>query len=247
MNIGTIAHLFKHEFRMDIRRMYARTWFWAYAAVILAVLLVALGVWGGRSGFNPQYLIYFMYAFPFFMIGVGHRALNREWSDQTYGWWLTLPYSRFRLLLAKFAASLVQGMILGVIAFGVLLVLVLYTSLLHGKGLGEVADFVQIELQYMLVTAAAVPFMTALGMAAAIIWRSKAKGLLPLIWIVFGTLGNIFNWINLYTRPEKSESTVLLFQHGIPPEVWAVLAGMWLLAGGLFAVAVYICKKHLIV
>ncbi|RUS47996.1 ABC transporter permease subunit [Cohnella sp. AR92] len=245
MDIGQFSFLLRHELRLVTRRWTLRSWYWMYLAGLTILALVALTIWGGTDQFKSDYLLFACFAFPFFFCMIAFRALKREWSDGTLGWWLTLPYSRSKLLLAKFAASLAQSLAIAVLFFVALAVFEAYDVLLHGLSIDLLRRFVTQESEYFLLLLISSPFMLALGLMMAAMGKSKLKMLKPLVWIAFGLLGNLFNWVNGAVG-SQTDGSLNLFDGHSAAWVWLSLPVAWIFAGLIFAGAVGICKKHLV-
>ncbi|WP_027092344.1 ABC transporter permease [Cohnella thermotolerans] len=243
---GVFPYLFKHDFCIHTRRMLYRRWGLVYAAAIMVLLMAAFAIWGGEDQFKPDYLLYACFAFPFVVFGVSFGMLKREWSNGTSDWWLTLPYSRTKLLLSKLAASAAQSFLLLFIYFAALMLLELYNLAINGGDMGAFGTFVSLEAQYLFVVFVTSPFMLSLGLLAGVVGRSKWRPLLPLVWILFGLLGNVFNWLNVSNGDDGKIKSVMLFDGSASFWVWAIIPVAWLLAALLFAGAVNVCKKQLV-
>lgn len=243
---GAFPYLFKNDFRLQFRRWLTRKWTWGYFGAFALLLLAAMTIWGGRSEFKPEYLLYVCFAFPFIFFGISFGMVKREWSGSTFGWWLTLPYSRSKLLFAKFAASAVQALAVLIVYFGSMLLLELYNLLIHGFDSGVLQTFVKLEGEYLVVVLLVSPFMLALGLFFALIARSRLRPLAPLCWILFGTMGNVFNWLNVSTSDDGAVKSIILFDGSAQGWIWMIFPGVWLLAALLFAASVGVAKKQLV-
>jgi len=243
---NVFAYLFKNDFRMNTRRMITRGWMWGYFAAIAVVLVVVTAVWGGENRFNPRYLLYICFGFPFIAFGISFSILKREWSNGTVGWWLTLPYSRSKLLLAKLAAAAAQAFVLFLIYFFGVLLLELFNVLLHGNAWNEVGEFLTVEGEYLFIVLVISPFMLALGQLAATVARTKLRPLLPLVWIVFAFAGNGFGWLNVNAGDDGRIESIAVFGESAAAWLWLLIPASWLIASILFAGAVRLTRKHLI-
>ncbi|MBB6731644.1 ABC transporter permease [Cohnella zeiphila] len=246
MKSGTFNALYRHEFHMEFRRWLSRKGVWMYVGALVVLALAALTIWGGRGDFKPEYMLYATYAFPYLVFGISYRLVKREWSNGTYGWWLTLPFSRSKLMLAKYAASLAQAGLTLLVYFAAIVLLALYNAALHGTTAEGVRSFGAVAAQYLLVVAAIAPFMLSLGLLAGVLVRSRLKGISPLVWISFGVLGNALNWLNIARSADSNgDYEMSLFSSHSALAFWISFPVIWLLAALMLAGSVQICKKFM--
>ncbi|MCD9021418.1 ABC transporter permease [Cohnella silvisoli] len=245
MHHGSFRYLIKHELAMGISRFYKKIWIWVYVAIILILAGTALTIWGGNDKFNPTYILFSTYMFPFLVFGISVKTLKREWEKGTYGWWLTLPYSRFRLLAAKAVSALIQVIAGYSLFFITVLLLGIYSFIIHGEGLSPIRELFATELQYAGILIGVSPFMLALGLLATVVRRSVMKPLTPMIWIAFGLFGNIFSWVSSFNSLSESGNSNGLISGSLPDWIWLCIIPVWMIAALLFAATVHVCNKYL--
>ncbi|THF75121.1 ABC transporter permease [Cohnella fermenti] len=245
MERDQFAYLVRHELKLETRRLARGGWFWIYAAVIAVVILAALAIWGGEDALKPDYLLFACFAFPYFFCMLAYRMIKREWSDGTVGWWLSLPYSRLRLLSAKLVASFAQSMAISVLFFAAVAVLELYYAAVNGVGFAAFGRLLEQEGEYLLLLIVYSPMLLALGLLLGLLHKSSLKPLMPLFWILFGLSGNVFNFLGASAEIAEGRSWGL-FDGTAPAWAWLAIPAFWLVGAALFSGAVNICKKHLI-
>lgn len=243
-NPGAFAFLVKNDIAVQTSRWIGRKWFWLYSAVFAVLLLAVVTIWGGHEQFKPSYLLYLFFGFPYVFFGVAFGALKREWSGGTDGWWLTLPYSRTKLIGAKFMASGAAALALVVIYFVGILLLELYNQLIHGYDPAALHTFAKLEAEYLLLVVIAAPIMLSFGMFTVMVGRTPFRFLLPLVWVLFGTMGNSFAWLSSGSDDGEVQE-VLLFDNTASHWLWLIVPAVYAVAALLFWANVGIVKREL--
>jgi len=245
MNNGQFAFLIRHELKLESCRRFARSWYWIYIASVAVVLFVAVAIWGEAEGFKSEYLLLFSFGLPFVFCMIAFQKLKREWTGNTLGWWLALPYPRSRLLLAKLAASFGLAVGISVLFFAGVAIVETFNLLVHGLGFGDFGRFVKLELHFLLILVVVSPLMQALGLLIAAVSKSSLRPLTPLLWITFGLFGNVLNYLNGPADIEYGEAWGL-FGGSVTGWIWLAVPAVWVVAALLFAGAVNVCKKYLV-
>jgi ABC-2 type transport system permease protein len=242
MNESAFRYLLRHEFRLELRKFFQKKWMGRYGGVILLLLAAALTVWGDRGGFRTEYLLFLTYMLPYLTFMISFRMLLREWKIGTVGWWITLPYSRTKLLTAKFAAAGLQTLMIYVLFFVGMSLLALYSAAIHGLGTAPLRGLFAGEAIFAAILLGLAPFMLALGLLTAAIAHSRWVALTPLLWILFGLSGNVLTWlagITLSDQPDAWVSAVL------PGWILAAIPAVWALAALVLAGTIRIVSRHL--
>jgi hypothetical protein len=121
-------------------------------------------------------------------------VIKREWSGQTVSWWLTLPYSRSELLLAKLVGVYIR--FLELVAWSiVILALLAAAGMLLNPFLWTIpviGSLAVAAVKYYLLIAAASPLAITLGLLLAVIRHSRLSPLIPPIWIFIVLLTALF-------------------------------------------------------
>ncbi|CAJ1003316.1 MULTISPECIES: ABC transporter permease subunit [Bacillales] len=242
MSENTFRYLLRHEFRLELRKFFQKKWMAKYGGVIVLLLAAALTVWKERGGFRTEYLLYLAYMLPYLTFMISFRVLLREWKNGTVGWWITLPYSRSTLLLAKFGAAFLHMLLVYVLFFGSLTLLVLYNAAVHGLGTAPLHNLFAGEAVFATVLLGLAPFMLALGLLTAAVAHSRWVVLTPLLWILFGLSANTLTWVAgnvLSKQPDAWVSAVL------PGWIYPAIPLVWALAGLTLTGAIRIVSRHL--
>ncbi|MDQ0188965.1 hypothetical protein JI721_02210 [Alicyclobacillus cycloheptanicus] len=181
--------LVKHDLKVrgGRRGRIPGKWRVAYAAAILVVLL-ALATWKGhliQMDFTDVW--YFTFGLPFMVFGMSIGRVTSEWKNATVGWWLTIPMSRWRLMLSKCVSSILFAVLIFACVYGAIAILGLYTMYLNGSfSTPYVRSFLLAGLRWNALLLCACPFIAAFGLLFGVILQSVVRQAMPLIWIAFG-------------------------------------------------------------
>jgi len=151
---------------------------------VLAVGALCYGIYSGAI--NPSFQLILIPLLLLLAFIHSLAAIKREWSGQTASWWLTLPYPRSELLLAKLVGIYIRflemvvwsmAILILIAVAGVLLNPILWTTqVIGGLTVAAVKDY--------LLIATASPLVIVLGMLLAVIRHSRLRPLIPPIWIL---------------------------------------------------------------
>ncbi|WKB35691.1 ABC transporter permease subunit [Terrilactibacillus sp. S3-3] len=113
--------LVKHEFkrRRDAKRhrMMNKQWrrFYLFFLFIAALIVTTFFSLSYRIHLTAIWNFDWVIPWIIFVLSVG--VVKREWANETVGWWLSLPYSRRLLIIAKFWAMVGRGILIAVSAY----------------------------------------------------------------------------------------------------------------------------------
>lgn len=215
-------------------------------------IVIGLGgyTWSLLQGFIA--LNYIFSFIPFLIItsfGVSMSIIGSEWQNDTAGWWLSLPYSRNFLLGAKCTASFlrfIQSMLI-ILVVGLALALEailikpdLYTmqQLFGGLQLGIQNAFWNILLS---------PIAILLGVTLAIVKQSHWKPALPLFWISFILMINLYfnKFLNFATENAPNDNPPLGISINMSSNNYlALILVAFTLSALLFAISSYLLDRH---
>lgn len=136
----------------------------------------------------PVFLIFL--SFP-----ISLRLLKREWSGNTIGWWLQLPYSRKILLGAKFTAGLIRFLKIATIVLLISLIfwfggLLISPDIWSQYSLAEsFLKLIRIYLQILSIC----PLLIVFGMLTVILQKTKFSVIIPFFWVIYGVIMSIFS------------------------------------------------------
>ncbi|WP_019119657.1 ABC-2 transporter permease [Brevibacillus massiliensis] len=242
-------HVFMHLVKHDAIRRRARSkeysrWWLAYPVLVALVGIVYFTIYVSSGEFQPQYLLYWTVALPYGFFMIAFARTHRERQNGTFGWWLSLPYSRFLLVSAKYTASVLYGIFCVLIAFVLTTLLSGYASLLNPMFGGDfLKQFFKAEFLWYGYLLCFIPFMAAYGMLTSFVGMSYLKPLLPLMWIGFGLSGNGFIWLTTKWQAFKEGPDPLHFA----PQAWSWwgIVASFVAAGLMLAASAKIMEKQL--
>ncbi|MFD2616335.1 ABC transporter permease subunit [Terrilactibacillus laevilacticus] len=191
-------NLVKHDLKYRSNKNF--NWktfrFWTYVYCILFIIGV-FGVFTYGSfhwKINLTTIWYFLWILPFFTFGMAIGKLKDEFKNGTYGWWLTLPYPRLTLILAKLSACAIQVVQIIIGIFVLITVLGGYISFLSPEGsMDRFVNFVKVGLTWNVIVILFVPIMLSLGLVVGVLVQSSLKPFLGFFWLLWGLFWVFFN------------------------------------------------------
>ncbi|MDO7906971.1 ABC transporter permease [Paenibacillus sp. JX-17] len=160
-------------------------WGVVYLISVLAVIFVGLTYSASQDQLELRDLWKILAGFPFGLFFFAFSSVKREWSNETFGWWLTLPYSRHWLISSKWAARWIQS---SIVTVAVLIIGTVYAAVislfLGGFTLADVQDCLVSGIYWTVMIILVSPLILALGILAATIRYTLLRPLLPLLMIL---------------------------------------------------------------
>ena len=160
-------------------------WRLFYAVVILIAILATTAIISWNNHLSLQYIWYFSFGLLFSTCGIAIQQVSQEFRNGTSGWWLSLPYSRLTLVLAKTGREYGSSHSVIAIAFGLAIIWGFYATILAHLSLSH--DFMMFAfsgLKWFITIIAFIPFVTGFGTMMAVIAKTKARPILPLLWVL---------------------------------------------------------------
>jgi ABC-2 type transport system permease protein len=170
---------------------FQKPWRTVYLVTVLLVFVVVATYVGlfVKSPIDLSVIWFFVIGLPFAAFGNGIGLIVHEWKNGTVGWWLSLPLSRMQLIMAKFVAALLRTILFFSALYIFINFLGWYTLILQGTFSVQAAAFLLTSgLKWYALLICACPFAAAFGMLIGVLTESRAKPILPLIWIIIGAL-----------------------------------------------------------
>ncbi|MDF2725305.1 MAG: hypothetical protein K0Q59_4982 [Paenibacillus sp.] len=253
---GTFWDLVVHEFKSKgnwkhQNRSGAAKWWWMIyiAFLVLAGLSVTM-YFAINNTLRLEYLWFAAFGLPYIIFFVGYGNVKGEWENDTYGWWLTLPYSRHRLVAAKWLGGLIRVAIIGL---GIFVLALLYSSLiaalLDGYTMGDVARFIKSGIKWLLMLGLS-PLLMSFGILTACSQHTAIVPISPILWIVFmGGFGMSYSVVPSYMpmselfANESGENWISVY-----PNVWAVIGTLavgWVVAYLIIRLTGYLFERKL--
>ncbi|MFD1676971.1 ABC transporter permease subunit [Alicyclobacillus fodiniaquatilis] len=239
--------LVKHDLRRRKRRNVARskTWVVLYGTVIAALVVIVatyVSLSGQRVDLTDAWV--FTYVLPFMSFGLTIGLLVHEWKDGTAGWWLSLPMSRLRLVTSKFVAALIRMILLVAAVYCATGLLILYTMVLEGNFNAHTAgQFLLTGLKYDGLFLCVCPFIAAFGVLIGVLTESRAKPIMPLIWLVFGcSWWLIFSW---HGGTVHIQHTHGLAGFSLAPIFYYLIVASWIVAYLMIRLTSYVLERQM--
>ncbi|GGE56871.1 hypothetical protein GCM10011391_39730 [Pullulanibacillus camelliae] len=201
MEASLFWKLVRHEMNLtgdrskEKKRQFKRGWKIGYALVMLLLFFIGTTLLIKTTDFRLSNTWYFTFGLPYmvFFIGFGHA--KREWSNDTLGWWLSLPYSRLALIGAKYVANLIQClMILAAILVVGFIYVVYIAAITSSFNWPMIGQFMILGCNWMLLIALACPILIGLGQFLAISQYTNLRVITPILWFCFMGLGSMVYW-----------------------------------------------------
>lgn len=224
-------------------------------AIYLALLvLVAIGVaayFAIQGQLQLPQLWGVAIGFPYMLVVMGVMMLKREWENGTFGWWLTLPYSRLSLVGAKFVAAWLRTV---AIACGVYVLISLFAGiialLVEGYSSADVWLTMVTGLPLLAIVVGFSPFILSLSILLSSTHYTTLRPISPILWIVIiGGLSTFYNGFTTFFPNYHLGRRLFSDQAGIWfPNPGGVAAGMvisWIAAYLFIRVAAYLLERKL--
>jgi ABC-2 type transport system permease protein len=237
--------LVKHDFKRRKRRnvRIPKEWWLAYAGGAVLVVLALTTYAGLRGHYNLVPVWFTTFGLLFTSFGMATSLTVSEWKNGTAGWWLTLPFSRLRLVASKFVAALLRSVLIFALVYCVIALFGLYTMALAGHfDSHTAASYLLTGLEWSVLLVAFCPFVTAFGVLFGVLRESRAKPATPLMWILFsGLWWLIFAHHGRYLYVQATGTPHL----SVSPSLFIPIVASWLLAYGLIRLAAYLLDRQL--
>lgn len=239
--------LVKHElkWRRNVkknRRRMPRPWRLTYAAFFLLLVVGLTSFANLRGTVHFQGSWYFTWGLPFMIFGISINLINREWQNDTVGWWLSLPYKRSQLVFSKLAAGLIRGLILSLIIFVLVGLFTLYIMFLNGSLYNHfVGGFLLPGIKWFLLLVGISPFAASAGTFMGILAHTKARPALPLMWFLFWAMFPIAGMTGITSRIFHESNIAFPFSSTV---VIPILIS-WFVAFIMLRVSAYLLERHL--
>ncbi|SEC40857.1 ABC transporter permease subunit [Paenibacillus sp. GP183] len=251
---GMFWKMVHHEFKLKgswkgrSRLHLSKGWVFLYLALIVIV----------GAGITTYYSVHYelplkrlwsvWIGVPYVLIAFGVAILKREWENETYGWWLTLPYSRLWLVSAKWIAAWLRMLVAVLSVFALLSIYALAISIsLSLYTLAEVESFILTGLQWLLLMIGFSPFLLAVSLLIAGTQFSSLRPLSPILWAGFvGGISYAFGGLGkFFPDSPTARSLTEAAWHPIPWEVPAGMGASWIAAYFIIRFTAYVLELKL--
>ncbi|MCJ8011887.1 ABC-2 transporter permease [Paenibacillus sp. KQZ6P-2] len=256
MDSAIFRNLVRHEFKFkgsykkSSRSQAAGKWWLAYSLLILLMLTGTATYYAMHNELQINSIWFVTMGFPYMVFFLSYGCMKREWENETYGWWLTMPYPRLELVSAKWLGSYLKVWV-GIIAvfFATSAYVLILSMVLPFYTLESVGSFMITGINWLTLVAGLSPIIIALGLLASAVQSSVYRPISPIMWIVF--MGGI---AMIFQIPDSAIS-VNMMQQGTGhlkaewfPYSWELPLFMllsWILTYALLRLTAYLLEKKL--
>lgn len=189
-NTHVFLPLLKHELIRRGRRnkgQLTKQWRLIYAISFVISIAVVATYFSMTYQIQLKYIWYVYWSIPFFIFGFGISKISREWNNETVGWWLTLPYPRHTLIMTKFWAVVIRGVLIASAVYVLILAFGAYATWISPKlSFTQFGAFAQFGLVLLLIDICAFPFTSSIGILYGTLKHTKWRPAIPLFWMIWG-------------------------------------------------------------
>ncbi|MBH8599233.1 ABC transporter permease [Thermoactinomyces sp. CICC 10523] len=181
--------LVRHEYRIGsaIRRgkneedQRRRRNQWVIFLPLMMLVWIVLTTYSAMHGkFNMENAWFYTMGLPWAMFPVGAGAIKNEWRNKTEGWWLSLPYSRFKLIAAKFVAAWLKVLIMLAGTYLLAFLYAVYMAFIIGHfhfHFQSVAVFMMIGMAWYSLLLSLSPLLVSLGILRGVLRYTNLRTL----------------------------------------------------------------------
>jgi ABC-2 type transport system permease protein len=251
---GVFWKLLRHEVRLkgswrrQSRPHLSGRWLSLYFLLLLFGVLGTMGYYAFHQQLQLQNLWFIWFGIPYMLVAFGASILKREWDNDTFGWWLTLPYPRLWLVSAKWIAAWLRVMAVLAGIFVLLSIYALILSLsLSPYMLAEVGDFMLTGLYWFFLITGFSPFILAVSLLIGSVQFCSLRPLSPILWAGFAILIS-YAYGGLRDIFPDGTRTNLVRQAAGSPFTWEVLTVMavsWIAAYLIIRLVAYLLEHKL--
>ncbi|WP_136608030.1 ABC transporter permease subunit [Paenibacillus dokdonensis] len=240
----------KGSWKKQNRSRVSKSWWLAYCMIIFIALIVTATYFAVNNTLQVNSIWYVTMGFPYMVFFWGYGCVKREWENDTYGWWLTMPYPRTKLVMAKWLGIWLKLLAGIVIVFVVLSAYVLILSLvLPNYSLATVGSFMITGIDWLTLVAGFSPLIISLGILTSIIQYSTLRPISPVVWIVFMSgLSLIFQLPDVVIPENMIQQETIHFEAEWFPYSWEtplIMGASWILTYVVLRFTAYLLEKKL--
>lgn len=239
--------LVKHEARWRMGRRKRNTFFHRWDWLIYIVLLILVGIvsitfLASSRVIDPQKMYYLFTMYPIVLFILAFGQFSNEWRKQTFGWWLSLPYSRQVLMNAKFVAVLWKGF---VILIGLLIatILIFYYLLFIDVRMQPIEPslFLLSGCKWFVFLLCSNPLVISVGLLFSVLWHSIYRTATLIVWVLFWLLYTILSFNNLWDHFNR----FFIASWAHVPLLLTIVAVSWAISYGLLCWSAYLLQRKL--
>ncbi|MGD8191658.1 ABC-2 transporter permease [Brevibacillus ginsengisoli] len=253
----TFWALVRHEFtlkgswRKQGRSRVTKSWWTIYLALFAIFGVGIVTYFANHHHLELYHLWVVTTGFPYVLIVTGVSMMKREWENETYGWWLTLPYPRVWLVSSKWIALFLRVVVGASLLFALISLYTVFIILvLPQYAWTDVEASVLTGLNLLILVIGFSPFLTSISMLMGSAAYTSLRPLIPLLWLVFMSgIGFFYSGINtsllnnLFIKTGAAEDPVIS-----SPFTWEVLVSMvisWVAAFLVIRLCAYLLDRKI--
>lgn len=242
---NSLVPLVRHEFRRrrgaKKRRSMNKQWRRFYLGFFIIAALIVSTYLSLSYRIDLKAVWNFDWAVPWIIFGLSIGAVKHEWVGETAGWWLSLPYSRRRLVNAKFFAMVGRGILIAVSAFVLIAIFGGYAALIsHSLTFADFQSFILKGSYFLAVVIGLTPLAAGAGITYGVISRSTWRHAIWLFWAIW-----ILSWSIISSSGNLG---IFVYPFDRYPAYFALFSGIavsWLISWLLLLLSAYMLERYL--
>jgi ABC-2 type transport system permease protein len=236
--------LTRHEIRLKgswrkHRSQLPLKWWITYLSILVLAVFAAVMFVASRYQIDLGGLWYATIGYPYWVFFIGLSMIKREWENDSFGWWLTLPYSRTKLIGAKWAAAVIRTVFITAVVFAVGTLFCSLLASLPGYTFADVGKFCTQGIVWCAIIIGFSPFLIAIGLFTASIQRTSWRPFAPIVWILVMGVGSLLYWTS--QNHEMVMSGAILLSNALLIQILV----SWVLALGFVQLTAWLLDKQL--
>ncbi|GED72177.1 hypothetical protein BRE01_58790 [Brevibacillus reuszeri] len=257
MSLRMFLSLVHHEWKLkgSWRKLNRSQGFGYGRTIYLAILAIAAVGAASYFAIHGQLKLHQLWGvaigFPYMLVVMGVLMLRREWENGTFGWWLTLPYSRLSLVGAKFFAAWLRTVVVSCCVYVLISLFAgIIALLVQGYSFEDVWLTMLTGLPLLAIVIGFSPFILSLSLLLATIHYTTLRPISPIFWVVImGGLSTFYNGFQTLIPNYNVAHQLFSGQPGLwIPNLWAEMAGLlisWIVAYLLIRISAYLLERKL--
>ncbi|GIO32312.1 hypothetical protein J2TS6_34530 [Paenibacillus albilobatus] len=245
-----VRHEFKSKGRWKRQNRIGipRTWWLVYFLCIFTVVIGTLTYFAVRKDLELNALWTVTLGLPYIAFFLGFGSVKNEWSNDTYGWWLTIPQPRTRLVAAKWLGiwlKVLAGLLTLYVVVSVYVMILSFT--VSHYSFATTRTFMETGFNWLSLIVAISPLIIAVGMLMGVLQNTVIRPLAPILWVVFmAGLGLMYSMTDkVFPEEGFPQEYSLSLWSSYPLELPLIVALDWVLAFAVLRLTAFLIEKKL--